>query len=327
MLEDLSRYQNLGTPACHFQLLTLIAQNPSQKWDEKKVRDYFYNKVIDGRSIFDGCLHFLVSIDVIELQADGELITDKAVFSFLENVNLLTERLVELILIKLKNDAIFHTIFCSEQITYDIIHKGILIDNSAFLFKHAGFKQLLLDFEVMYIHPIDEIKKYILNRRYKKLFDKIILPRIREKKTGVEELKALIEERQINGEEAEKFVLKYEKNRLNHTKEIDWVAEYSVSDGYDVASYNTPQSDDHDRFIEVKSYIGRPYFFWSRNEMNVARIKTTNYFLYLVDRSKMDDKEYHPLIIQDPYNNVYNNGNWHQRVENMRFDSARSGGD
>jgi hypothetical protein len=223
-------------------------------------------------------------------------------------------------MIVLNADAAFHDIFCSEYISYDIIYHSIQIDNSAFPLKYACFKQLLIDFGVLKEHPAQGLNKYIINGRYKKIFDKEILPEIKKRKLGIEELRKSLEQNQIYGEEAERFVLKFEKDRLNGEKAIDWVAEYSASDGYDIASYETVYSNSHDRFIEVKSYSGEPYFFWSRNEMDIARIKKNSYYLYLVDRSRMNAPGYIPIIIQDPYNNVLKNGTeWEQRIEKIKL--------
>jgi len=47
-----------------------------------------------------------------------------------------------------------------------------------------------------------------------------------------------------------------------------------------------------DKFIEVKSYSGDPYFYWSRNEVKVAETEKNNYFLYLVNRDEMNDIDY-----------------------------------
>ena len=321
MLGELSKYQNLGTPAYYHELLIAFKDSPEEKWNLIKVRELFYNKIVDGRNVFDGCVPFLDFVGVIELQSNGEIIPEEGFFQFLVSSNLMTDKLVERLMLKLNDDSAFHSIFCSEFISYDIIYKVVQIDNAAFSFKYSKFKQLLLDLGVLKPHPVKELNKFILNSRFKKLFDKVVLPQIHKRKIGVDELKAEMEQRQIYGEEAEKFVLAYEEKRLNGTKEIDWVAEYSISDGYDIASYNTEESTVHDRFIEVKSYQGQPYFFWSRNEMDIARIKKSNYFLYLVNRSMMKEPEYDPLIIQDPYESVLNNGDkWEQRIEKIRFE-------
>lgn len=320
MLKELSKYENLGTPGYHFQLLTALRDNPDETWRIQNISELFHNRVIDDRSIFDGCLPLLHYIGIIEINASDEVIVDGSFLNYLKSQKLMIDRLVERLMMSLNSDSIFHDIFCSEYISYDIIYHSIQIDNSAFPLKYACFKQLLIDFNILNEHPTQGFNKYIINGRYKKVFDKEVLPEIKKRKIGIEELRRSIEQNQIHGEEAEKFVLGFEEDRLIGKKKIDWVAEYSTSDGYDIASYETVNSKEHDRFIEVKSYHGHPYFFWSRNEIDIARIKKSNYYLYLVDRSRMNSSGYVPIIIQDPYNNVLkNNSQWEQRVEKIKL--------
>jgi hypothetical protein len=79
-------------------------------------------------------------------------------------------------------------------------------------------------------------------------------------------------------------------------------------------------SQESDRFIEVKSFSGVPSFHWSRNEMDVSRIMKSQYFLYLVDRSQMNKEGYAPLIIQNPYEHVLENPlQWEKRIEEYKI--------
>lgn len=320
MLKELSKYENLGTPSFLFELLKTISNNPDEVWYLESILSFFRNRVIDDRRIFDGCLPLLNAIGVVSINFEEKVLVEEKFILYLESEHLMIDKLTERLMIALNSDSVFHDIFCSEFISYDVIYRLIQIDNAAFPLKYSNFKQLLIDFNILQEHPTRRINKYIINSRYKKVFDKMVLPEIKKRKIGIEELQKSLEQNQIHGEEAEKFVLKFEENRLNGEKEIDWVAEYSASDGYDIASYETTDSIVHDRFIEVKSFIGEPYFFWSRNEMDIARIKRSSYFLYLVDRSKISLPGYSPIIIQDPHENVLmNSSQWEQRLEKIRF--------
>ncbi|MGV6862246.1 MAG: DUF3883 domain-containing protein, partial [Putridiphycobacter sp.] len=183
-------------------------------------------------------------------------------------------------------------------------------------------KQLLIDFRAITNHPTPEINCFIINSRYKKLFDKAVLPEIKRRKIGIEEFKRSMELQQIYGEEAERFVLNYELNRLNNKKEIDWVAEYIVNEGYDVASYDNENDTIPNRFIEVKSYDGdTPYFFWSRNEYQVAKLKGMKYWIYLVNRSQIKDEGYEPEMYQDPFNSILGDHNldWIEEVDKYKI--------
>jgi len=320
MLKDLRPFENLGSPQYFFELFNSLKGDSDIIWSRRDLEQLFYNRNINGRSIFDGCLDLAFHIKVLILEDTGIVTIDRTFSDFLFSEKQMCDKFVEYLFLILKDDDDFQNIFSSKNISYDIIYHSIQITNSAFGLKYACFKQLLIDFEVIKIHPTIEIKKFIINSRYKKLFDKTILPEIKKRKIGIEEFHISLEQKQIFGEEAERFVLKFEFDRLNGNKLIDWVAEYSVAEGYDIASFNEERSIYNDRFIEVKSFNGQPYFFWSRNEIDIARIKKDEYYLYLVDRNRLNEIDYRPMIIQNPYKEVYNNEvEWEQRVEKIRF--------
>ena len=164
------------------------------------------------------------------------------------------------------------------------------------------------------------------NDSHKKLFDKTVLPEIKKRKIGIEAFKKAMELQQIYGEEAEKFVVEFENKRLYYKKDIDWVAQYIVNEGYDVASYDNPSDDLQNRFIEVKSYDGDiPYFFWSRNEYNVAKRKKEQYWIYLVNRKKINNNGYEPQMEQNPFEGILKNDDWDKQVDKyiIKFISQR----
>lgn len=319
MLQSLKPFENLGTPKYFFELLNIIKQSDA-KWLEKDIETLFYNRMIDGRNIFDGCIDIAVGIGVLKKTINSNIDIEPLFSSFLNSEKQMCDKFIEFLFLSLKNDDDFHNIFSSKNISYDVIYKSIQIDNSAFTFKFSNFKQLLIDFDVIKIHPTKEIKKFIFNSRYNKLFEKSILPEIRKRKIGIDELKNEIEQKLIHGEEAEQFVLSYERKRLNNKKGIEWVAQYSVAEGYDILSYNSEESTQNDRFIEVKSYSSKPYFFWSRNEINIARIKGEKYFLYLVNRDEIQNESYEPLMIDNPYLNILKQSEWIIEVEKYRIE-------
>lgn len=320
MLNELRHYDNLGTPSYFFQLLCLLQANHDAKWTSDDVNQLFYNKIIDDRSIFDGCIQLAIKIGLLFFQ-DEYLFVDKKLSHALSSEAQMKDRFVEYLFIALANDDDFHQIFNSKYLSYDVIYKSFQISNNAFGFKFSNFKQLLIDFDVIAYHPTPEIKNFIINSRYKKVFDKQILPGIKKRKIGVEELRKTLEEQQIFGEEAEKYVLAFEKKRLNRKESIEWVAEYVANEGYDIASYNRESDNEHNRFIEVKSYAGsKPYFFWSRNEFLVARLRQDSYWLYLVNRDELLNNSYTPIMLQNPYENVFKNSRWTAQVEKYKFE-------
>lgn len=320
MLTDLRPFDNLGTPQYFFELFNSLKNDTGTVWKKRDIEQLFYNKNIDGRSVFDGCLFLAIQISIIKIDENECVSLNERFNDFLFSEKQMCDKFVEHLFLALSQDDSFYSIFSSEHLSFDVIYHSTQINNSAFGFKYSNFKQLLIDFNVIQVHPIQEFKKYILNSRYKKVFDKIILPEIKKRKIGIDELKRSLEQQQLYGEEAETFVLEYEKIRLNNKEGIDWVAEYSVAEGYDISSFLSLESTINDLFIEVKSYAGNPYFFWSRNEIDVSRIKGDNYFLYLVNRNKIKKEGYKPLIIQNPYKNILDDNGWIKQVEKYKIE-------
>ena len=108
--------------------------------------------------------------------------------------------------------------------------------------------------------------------------------------------------------------------RLNKKKDINWVAEYIVNAGYDIASYNSEEDTFLNRFIEVKSFEGeKPYFFWSKNEFRESKIRKNQYWLYLVNRNKINDNDYYPTMINNPFENILQNDDWKKSIENYKI--------
>jgi hypothetical protein len=328
MLKDLRTYDNLGSPQYFFELFNSMKNNAATNYSKRDLEQLFYNRNINGRSVFDGCLDLAFNIGILIIDDNKAVKINKTFQDFLFSEKQMCDKFVEYLFVNFKDDEEFQNIFSSKNISYDIIYHSVQITYGAFGLKYSSFKQLLIDFEVIKIHPTTEIKKFIINSRYKKLFDKTILPEIKRRKIGIEEFKLSLEQQQLFGEEAEKFVLKFENDRLNGKKKIDWVAEYSIAEGYDIASFNDSSSVLNDRFIEVKSYVGHPYFFWSRNEIDIARIKRIEYYLYLVDRDQINKEGYIPTIIKNPYEEVLlNEIKWQQRIEKIKFTLCTSPND
>lgn len=318
MLSELRRFRNFGTPNYFFELLNTIEGNQEFRYTRADIEKLFYNRIIDGRSVFDGCLDLAIKASII-IENNTLTLSDGFVNS-LNSMSQMKDKFVEYLFKALKDDDEFHRIFCSNFLSHDVIYKSLQINNRAFGLKHSSFKQLLIDFEAIRTHPASELNSFIVNNRYKKLFDKTVLPEIKQRKVGVDEFRRAMEQQQIYGEEAERFVLNFEFARLNGKKEIDWVAEYVVNAGYDIASYDDERDEFTNRFIEVKSYNGEePYFFWSINEYSVAKLKKDEYWLYLVNRSKLNTDQYTPIMVRNPYQTILNDSLWTKNVEKYKI--------
>jgi hypothetical protein len=314
MIEKLAKYENLGTPQFYWELFHLL-QKSNQRWTYKSIIDHFYNRIIDGRAIFDGCITLLLEINAIQIDKESLITINSFEKDLFKNKEIFNELLLRKIIVEASKDKIFGEIFKEENISYDTIHHFVLISHSAFLFKYSNFKQLLLDFQFLSVHTDKRIEGLVLNSHYQEIFKNEILYKIGNQALTKNQFDKSLIQREIYGEEAEIFVLEYERSRLNNQKDIVKMSDYNVNAGYDILSYNNINSKISDRFIEVKSYSGQPHFYWSRNEIKTSHVKRKSYFLYLVDRMKMNEKDYIPLIISNPYDEIMKNNKWDKIVE------------
>ena len=142
------------------------------------------------------------------------------------------------------------------------------------------------------------------------------------KQLTLEMLKKQLEDNENSGEKAELFVLEFEKKRIGIPlcENIKRISEIDVSAGYDIVSFDSSESLEPDRFIEVKA-ISSSGFFWSKNEYEIAKLKGDAYYLYLVELSKVDEPGYIPEIIQNPTMSVMKSERWF--VETQTFHIKR----
>jgi len=133
------------------------------------------------------------------------------------------------------------------------------------------------------------------------------------KQLTLEQLKMQLERNTIAGDKAEKFVLEYEKRRISKlslTNRIRIISEIDVRAGYDIVSFESDNSVEYDRFIEVKAISKQTDFYWTINELEIAQLKGVQYCLYLVDLSKISHENYTPTIIIDPANTIIHSSDW-----------------
>jgi hypothetical protein len=321
MLRELSRYENLGTPGFFWEMLQRIRENDT-RWTPDDLTAYFLNRIVDGEAVFDGCLPMAEAVGIIRSGERNVLSIDSEFLDFLASESYMRAKTLERTLVAFGNDDEFLTIFSPLFLSYDIVYSLIQIDGSAFGFRYANLRKFLTSFGFISPHPDDKIRKSIINPKHRRLFDIRLLPEVKRRKIGINNLEAALEQKRIAGANAEEFVVIFEKRRVvTHpkTESIQRISDYDVSAGYDVVSYDGPDSVSYDRFIEVKSCTIDRRFFWSKNEILQAKIKRTQYFLYLVNPAKIRDAAYEPMIIQNPYENVFLDPAWAREAQSWLF--------
>jgi hypothetical protein len=143
-----------------------------------------------------------------------------------------------------------------------------------------------------------------------------------------DELSARLRRQEELGKEAEEWVLAFEKRRLaGHAliENVRRLSEEDVGAGYDIISFSTAQVLGHDYFIEVKSYATDLEFYWSDNEVMVSKELGERYKLYLVDRTRLNEDGYIPMIISGPYSHFFEGDGrgWNVEPSSYRITAIR----
>jgi hypothetical protein len=271
---------------------------------------------------FWGIISLLIFLKLVEFNGKSISLTQKG-DDFLRELKKDTNpkwSLATILLGRIEESEEFNDFLDFFKIRYDsAIRKYFFRINSCPL-KYSSIRNLLLDLDFFKLDS-DYPNSIIIDEKSINYFKSEII-KLQKKKSLVEfkkEQEILI----LYGEEAEKFVIDYEKKRLDLHKlrdEIKRVSLIDVGAGFDILSFENEDSQTPDRFIEVKSYVDKPYFYWSRNEIYIAEEKGDSYYIYLINRNMVKNQNYTPLIIRNPYKNIFLNETlWKKECINWYF--------
>lgn len=184
-------------------------------------------------------------------------------------------------------------------VKYDISKDAFTLPLHSIPLSCAVFRNFLLTIGVLFRKG----NALCVAKEYENLFSQ--QAQAQQKKTSQEELMQRLQQQQDDGETGELFVLEFENKRTAAFQKVaKRISTVDVSAGYDVISFEGSQSTTFDRFIEVKSFRGKPHFYWSENEHSVAALLADNYYIYLVDLNAVNNPQYAPTIIQNPARNL-----------------------
>ena len=223
------------------------------------------------------------------------------------------EKLITYIVSQTLRASYANHIFSECHFSFDLPNQKYIFNNDKLAFSWSLIRNVLKAFDFMYI---DIDRKYYQNKFFiSSQFLHILREYHKEFRRAMtlESLKKEIEKNAAAGELAEYFAYSYEQKRLNNSEKaqsIKLISELDVNAGYDMISFESEDSQDYDRFIEVKALSKEKDFYWSKNEIETARYKKESYYLYLVDLSKIEEKSYVPWIIRDPANSLFENEDW-----------------
>jgi hypothetical protein len=221
-----------------------------------------------------------------------------------ENIEIFGQSLCDLCLAKLFADNLLRI----ELINYDEVKNEFYIKKAGFPLSSAIFRNFLIEFEVI-LEKTEGL--FYISKDYESMFKNKVSDK--RQKLTLEQLQQTLEMQRVQGETAEMYVLSFELERLSEhiqKSQIRKISDIDVSAGYDIVSFNDMESRSLNRFIEVKSYTGNIHFFWSKNELETAKIKEDMYYLYLVDIDKISDVNYAPIIIKNPVKVLIESMEW-----------------
>ena len=213
-------------------------------------------------------------------------------------------------LIKSEVNLLFDAdILTTNMFYYDSVQSQYGFKNEYFPLKLSSVRNVLLSQGFFCVSRSVTGSRFYVSAEYESL---VASHCVRKRKTmSLEQLKKRLESNELAGEKAELFVLEYERRRLGPEGEtkVKRISDIDVSAGYDIVSVNTPDSMITNRFIEVKA-ISETGFFWSKNEYEVAKLLATDYYLYLIDLTKICNDNYEPEIINNPAQQIMENSLW-----------------
>jgi hypothetical protein len=215
MIKEILQYKNIGTPN---YLIKVLQYANKKTLSQKDLQDLFFKESIDGRHIFDGGIKFLLFIKVLKLDKNKILINNSFIH-FLENEDLLIKKINKMFLSELKEDVEFKIIFNDSSVLYDE-NDNLIVSNSAFKFKYPVIRQFLLDFKIIDKHPYIN-NNFIVNEQYKRYFRHVsVIQDVNKKSLSLEELRRRQEIQNQYGEDAERFVVDYEKSKFKSELEL-----------------------------------------------------------------------------------------------------------
>lgn len=329
MLEELLKYDRLGNKdELLFLLFKALPLSKSQKVSD--LRKYCISNHFSIGKSFNGAVKLLEFLEFINI-TDNLVSINDTLFdptkiarqdTYFEQSDIV--RILFLSLIREKAISNFISPFAIKQ---DCERGVFYVKNSLIPFKFFGIRNLLISVGFFGRDLRFGSSNLFVSENFTELFESLVVNLLREenlcqkRRKSLLGLKTQLNNQEAMGKEAEIFVLNFEQQRLQghpSIARIKRISEDYVNAGFDLESFNDKESVFIDRFIEVKSYSSNVVFYWSQNEVEVAKELAEKYFLYLVDRNKMPESGYAPRVFQDPYQKIFKNELWEKEPETWR---------
>lgn len=303
MREELRRSNTIGDSKGILYFADIVLRNGEIKRESARQICSFIN---DIRINFNSAVAFFEYLGFISVSLDSLIPTEdgKKLLSLIGCG--IEEALCEACLDRVTKDSVIDI----TALRFDTIKDKYYIQRHGFPINAAVFRNVLIQLSALSERG-DGTGSLELSDRYEAIFAKV--QKNAKRKMSLEALKKQMEKQELQGETAEAFVLEYEIARLaesSFAEKIKRISDIDVSAGYDIVSFENDSSSEYDRFIEVKSYLGQPHFYWSNNEIEIATLYGEKYFLYLVSIEKIGKTDYRPTIIRNPAKSVIESDGW-----------------
>lgn len=302
MLEELKNLNyHGGKDGLLFFMCDVIGRNGIKTHDAEVICSHAPGKrYLSVRDLICYCLAFGW------INAEGETISLVPDFAaYVNQKEIINDKLIVSTVEQLFTEGVLYPALFS----YDAVLRCFTFKNELLPLSLSIVRNVLISQGFLIASRDDQGTKFHISPAYDALVAKYC--KEKRKQLSLERLRKQLEDNELAGERAELFVLDYEKERVGQPlcQSIKRVSEIDTSAGYDIVSFNSNESQELDRFIEVKA-ISNTGFYWSRNEYEIAKLKGNLYFLYLVELSHITEPGYAPEIIQDPASNIMDSDGW-----------------
>lgn len=323
MLSRIERFRNLGNIKTTYALLNQFIELNVKEINRRNLKNLCIDINRDFSGSFEGLVHLLNKFKFLKNEYENVKLDKNFPVNKFSNTEYLKTELNNTFLSFLENSKKFRDLFPIDCFRYNKEKQSTYINKGYIPTKYYPLIHYFISTNFFYygqskeIININELYLDIIIKRHQNYsFNK----KDRIKMTH-DQLIEKLSKQEARGIEAEKFVLKFEKKRLHghdYINQIKIISNVDVRAGYDIISFNSIDSKSSpDRLIEVKSFKGSEGFYWSRNEVEVAKSNSEEYVLYLVDYDKMKSKKnYEPKIVKDPYLNIFQSDIWSKEAEN-----------
>lgn len=301
MHEELRRSNSIGDLQGIRYFANIVLKDECIKQSSAQQLCSFAN---DMRLNFSAAVHFFNYLGYVDIHEDIIMPTELGRYLLQLQENEFDNHLSHTCLKKIIEQNIFNL----DAIHFDVFTESFYVLRHAFPFSAAVFRNVLIQ-----LNALSESGGSVL--AISPALVSLFKSEKQEWKTKLtlEKLKLQLEQQAEQGALAEAYVFNFEKARLSSSglaTKIQIISDIDVTAGYDIVSFENITSVQYDRFIEVKSYCGKPHFYWSKNEISTAELYGERYYLYLVDAEAINHSGYLPTIIKNPAKTVLETGNW-----------------